>query len=70
MKRLFNPIFALLFMAIFMLPAYTQAQTLGRLFSTPEERRQLDANRSDKPFKQPVITTLPTLKQNAIAAGI
>jgi hypothetical protein len=68
MKRLFNPIFALLFLTIFMLPAHTQAQTLGRLFSTPEERRQLNANRNSKPFKQTVIKTAPSLKQNTLTA--
>jgi hypothetical protein len=68
MKHLFKNILVLLFLVIFMLPAYTQAQTLGRLFSTPNERRQLDANRSGKPFRQSVITTLPTLKQNTVVA--
>lgn len=46
-----------------LLPVCARAQTLGRLFFTPQERRQIDTNRSTKLIKPPVIAALPRLKQ-------
>lgn len=45
-----------------LLPDCTRAETLGRLFYTPQERRQLDAARSAKTVKPPVIALLPRTK--------
>ncbi|MGB8857157.1 MAG: hypothetical protein WCC58_10870 [Burkholderiales bacterium] len=45
-----------------LLPDCNRAETLGRLFYTPQERRQLDAARSAKTVKPPVIAPLPRTK--------
>ena len=69
MKSTYKNTFFFPLIALIAWPYMAQAQTLGRLFSSPEERRQLDANRNAKPIKQPLIKPLPPLKQNPVIAA-
>ncbi len=39
-------------------PTSAQAQTLGRLFFTPQERRQIDMQRNAKPLAPPRVAPL------------
>lgn len=47
-----------------LMPDCARAETLGRLFYSPQERRQLDAVRSAKAVKPPVVAPFPRTGQD------
>jgi hypothetical protein len=69
MRRAIKNILVPTLFALIALSEIAQAQTLGRLFSTPQERRELDAKRGAKPVTQPLIRPLPPVKQNPVIAA-
>jgi hypothetical protein len=62
MKRTLITVFIWTGSALLATADIAQAQTLGRLFSTPQQRREIDAHRGAKPMRQPIIKLLPALK--------
>jgi hypothetical protein len=60
-KKFLSPLIATLAIASCLTPTLTSAQSLGRLFFSPQERRQLDARRSAKPIKAPIVQTSPRI---------
>lgn len=65
MPNFFLTLFGLIMVCAQSAPVPTQAQTLGRLFYSPQVRRQLDANRLAKTVKPAVVAALPRIKANS-----
>jgi hypothetical protein len=64
MNTLFIKIICVTIVSVALAPMPAQAQTLGRLFYSPQERRQLDARRNAQTIRPPVIAALPRSKPN------
>lgn len=62
MNIFFTKWISITLLSAMLVPVPAQPQTLGRLFYSPQERRQLDANRNTKNIKLPVIAALPRIK--------
>jgi hypothetical protein len=65
MNTLFKKIICVTIFSVALAPVPAQAQTLGRLFYSPQERRQLDAKRSGENIRPPVVAVLPRIKPNS-----
>jgi hypothetical protein len=69
-KKILNGLIATLAIASSFAPTLTSAQSLGRLFYSPQERRELDARRSTELIKAPMVQTLPRIKPHSAPVTI